>query len=528
MEAMLRAEGQQNADARFSFRLQGSYVLDRLRAHSGTGNAVEGCLVAASLPGFRSDPVTIAEHRAAVTAFDIPTLELHKAEGFTGALLSPTLWAAPDEARNLLREANVRLRSSPSDHAHAVESLKRAVQIYPPFAQAWMQLAALQEAAEPEAARASYKNAIAADPAYVFPYQPLLRLETRQAAWQDVLGTATQLLKLSPHNYPEAWYDLAFAADQLHRAPQAEQAARAGIAEDPYHLVPELERLLAKILAKQGDNAEAADHFRSYLQRSPGAPDTIFIERELSLLGNPAPAIPPRAEQERSWAAAGQNALAYNGSLPNFICTEAIERYLEPGQRPYDTLRIQLSYFNRKEDYRVMNPDGQEAQISHDQLHGSISKGEFGSELTEIFSASSQTEFQWDHTTTLRKRPANVYFFRIPLAHSPDTVEALTREGSVVNAKASQQGFVSINAATNHVMRISWQSENVPLNFAMQSGTTQLDYDFIDIGGESHLLPVAAEIRLDSPGERNWNHVEFRNYRKFAADSNITFGTIKQ
>jgi len=599
-----------NAEGLFSITLLASNGPRRNGMHALTRSGVAGCTLTAFLPGFQSSAVTIPEDRLAT----MKPIELRRAEGFSGVLLSPTLWPAPKEAHSLFKAASDELRGSHNDPAKAIANLQHAVEIDPHYAQAWTLLAALQEPVDSDAARASYKNAIAADPAYIFPYQPLMRLEVRQAAWQEVSETATQLLKLCPHGNAEAWYDLAFAADQLERVPQAELSARRGIEEDPDHIVPELERLFGTILAKKGDNADAAEHFRNYLKWSPGAPDAAFMERRLALAepaagGIPAgkgrsiadlvslvrsglksgtgdaqiarslrdnkfdqrlddrtaetlesegagpqatrelrrlrdesvrlplpaspaieaPAAPSPELREQSWAAAAGNSLSYTDSLPNFICAEEVRRYLEPDERPYDTLRLTLTYFNQKEDYRLIAVNGGATQNSYEQVGGATTKGEFGSELTALFSNRSGTEHVWDHWTTLRKRPASVYYFRIPMATSPFKVEYKTPEGDhIYSAKASQQGFLYIDAATNRVVRISWQSENVPLNFQMQSGATQLDYDFREVGGASYLLPIASETRIESLSDRYRNDVEFRDYRKFAADSNIKFDTIKR
>jgi tetratricopeptide (TPR) repeat protein len=546
----------QSAEGKFHIMLNHPSAPTPPGMHAMTMSGIVGCTMVAFLPGFRSDANTIPEpqNRGGAMVFAINSLILHRAEGFSGVLLSPTFWSAPKEARDLFKQATE-------------SSLQRAVALDAHFAEAWYQLASLQEVTDPNAAGASYRKAIAADPAYIFPYQSLLRLETRQAAWEQVLETATQLLKLCPHSEAEAWYDLAFAADQLRRDPQAEQSARKGIEEDPDHTVPELERLLGKILSRKGDAADAAEHFRNYLQGASDAPDIVFIERQLGpasgvaapgqsvadlvaalrsalqsrtpdeqiakslrdsklaerlddrtdetlesegtgplataelrhlrdqslrrpLPATPAiasPAPPSLAEQERIWDSAGQDASRSIESLQDFVCTREVRRYLEPDERPFDTQRSKIAGFN---------------------------PAEFG-ELTEIFSTSYQAEYQWDHWTTLRQRPTHVYFFRIPIASSADTIEFQPPEGDhVYSAKASQQGFVYIDAATSRVVRLSWQTENVPLNFPMQSGATQLDFAFLDLGGSPRWLPMAADIRVESPAERHRILTEYRDYGK--------------
>ena len=576
--------------------------------HSFTRAGLVGCTVGAFLPGFRSDLATIAAGKPA----DV-NVTMHRAAESTGFLFSPTLWAAPQEARGLVNDASEKLRAARIDTERATADLRRALEIHPHYAQAWTLLAAIQETTDTAAARASYRQAIAADPSYLFPYQPSMRLETRQGAWQDVFDTATQLLQLCPHDDPEAWYDLAFAAVQLHRDAEAERSARRGLTEDGDRTVPELERLLGSILLAKGDRAAASEHFQNYLTGYAAAPDTAFVMRQLSLIAGPAagtvpapsgssiaemvalvraelktadepaarrlrnvklaerlddrsietlesegagpltaaelrrlrdqslrrppsavPAIasasvPSAVEQASVWAAATANSLHYNDSLPNFICTEMVRRYQEPEPKPYDTLEMRLTYFKRKESYQLISVNGKTSHLPDEQPGGVTSKGEFGSALSAIFAPGSHTEWHWDHWTTLARRPTHVYYFRIGVASSVYKLESRNREGGpVLAAWVAQQGYVYVDAETDRVLRISWQADDIPLNFEVQTASTRLDYGFADIGADRYLLPIAAEIRMASPGEEHCNEVVFREYRRFTADSNITFEAGKR
>jgi hypothetical protein len=56
-----------------------------------------------------------------------------------------------------------------------------------------------------------------------------------------------------------------------------------------------------------------------------------------------------------------------------------------------------------------------------------------------------------------------------------------------------------------------------------------LDYDFIDVGGQTYLLPVHSETVLAAPPFRHRNETEFLVYKKFSADATITYdGTVKK
>ena len=215
-----------NLTAAFAFSSQTANTLRGAGARALTRAGVAGCIVRAFLPGFRSDSLSIP----AKIDRDIGTIALHQPEGFIGVVVSATSSSAPRDARKFFDQARDELRFN--DPARVVLSLQRAVDLYPQYAQAWLDLGELQEPTDISSARASYRKAIAADQAYVLPYQQLMRLDTWQAAWDEVFDTASRVLKLCPHDYPEAWYDLAFAADQLNRHAEAEQMVRKGIEED--------------------------------------------------------------------------------------------------------------------------------------------------------------------------------------------------------------------------------------------------------------------------------------------------------
>jgi hypothetical protein len=45
----------------------------------------------------------------------------------------------------------------------------------------------------------------------------------------------------------------------------------------------------------------------------------------------------------------------------------------------------------------------------------------------------------------------------------------------------------------------------------------------VTIAGQTHLLPVEASVLLDTGTHNVLNRMEFRDYRKFEAESKITF-----
>ncbi len=134
-------------------------------------------------------------------------------------------------------------------------------------------------------------------------------------------------------------------------------------------------------------------------------------------------AAPDAAQQKEILAAVTENALNYSDSLPNFICLQVTQRYVDRAGGdhfvPTDKIAERLSYFEHKEDYKVISVnDAPVTNRKHEKLGGATSSGEFGTMLREIFEPASQTEFQWERWGKLRAHIMHVYSFRVRLENS--------------------------------------------------------------------------------------------------------------
>jgi hypothetical protein len=251
-------------------------------------------------------------------------------------------------------------------------------------------------------------------------------------------------------------------------------------------------------------------------------------------LPSPAEAVPgfevpgpPAPEELRATLAETRKlALGYTKTLPDFICTQTVRRYLDPrgaaAWKETDTLTVKLSYYQQKEDYQLQSVNGHPATKSYEAAGGAISKGEFGSMLLEVFDPATAAVFRWDHWTTLRKRRAIVFSYRIEAAKSHYKI-MFSGNGERLTVVAGQHGFAYVDPENNTVLRLTREADNLPLSFPIQRASAVLDYDFTDVGGRPFLLPLRAEIRMLSEGGQNRNVVEFSGYRKFSGESSISF-----
>jgi hypothetical protein len=239
------------------------------------------------------------------------------------------------------------------------------------------------------------------------------------------------------------------------------------------------------------------------------------------------PPIPPpsAAEQKRVLDEVRSYAKNYTKRLPDFICTQVTRRYYDPSGlefwRQADIITERLTYFEQKEDYKVVLVNNRPMDIRHDQLDGASSSGEFGSMLKELMDPETDADFRWERWATLRGKRNHVFAYRVPQPRSKWRIE-YQRQMSII---AGYRGLLYIDADTAMVMRITLDATEIPPTFPVQQAATKLDYDYVKIGEGEHMLPLRAEVRMREGKSLVKNEVEFRMYRKFGAEATIKFDT---
>jgi hypothetical protein len=223
-----------------------------------------------------------------------------------------------------------------------------------------------------------------------------------------------------------------------------------------------------------------------------------------------------------------QRALAYTLSLPDFVCTELVHRYTLYANRPgsrwtlNDLLTIKLRYLQKVEEHKLELINGNPTDRKYEDLSGAIGSGEFGGVLRTIFEPDSQAVFDWQNWKSVRKRRVAVYEYAVSAAHSRYALK--TDSGRAI---VSVHGALEIDSETGEVLHLTYIAYDVPRQLNLESAVSTVDYDFADVGGRQYLLPARSEAELHSPALWVRNKIEFREYRKFSADSIIDFGTGK-
>jgi hypothetical protein len=247
------------------------------------------------------------------------------------------------------------------------------------------------------------------------------------------------------------------------------------------------------------------------------------------------PKPPPSSEEQAAIISdAREYALNYTKSLPNFICTQVTRRRAAPGPgsryargseegqpnyQTIDTLTLRLSYFEQKEDYKLIQVNGSFTTQDYNTIGGATSRGEFGSLLRDIFEPATEARFEWLRWSTLRGQRVMEFEYHVDQAHSQWHINYERR----LDLVPAYSGYVAVDPQTHVVMRVTLVAENIPDDFPVKQAATILDYDYTDISGHQFLLPLKAQTNMRADGMLTQNDVEFRLYRKYSTETDIKY-----
>jgi len=210
--------------------------------------------------------------------------------------------------------------------------------------------------------------------------------------------------------------------------------------------------------------------------------------------------------------------------LPNFIVQQNTTRYfstsLPPQWRVLDVVTAEVASVNGKEDYRNIMVNGKPSNRPVEKT-GAWSTGEFQTTLDSLLNPYTAAAFRKTKDDTLDGRPAYTYNFSVRQENSNWDIHA--PDGSKVTPAYS--GTVWIDKETHNVMRIEEQTAPMPTSFPFDKAESVVAYGFVRIDGNTYPLPVHSEILTCQRGSSTCtkNEIDFRNYRKFGADSTVTF-----
>jgi hypothetical protein len=223
-----------------------------------------------------------------------------------------------------------------------------------------------------------------------------------------------------------------------------------------------------------------------------------------------------------------ENALGYTMLLPDFICTQVMNRKVARAPapkaklvwQPRDRISLQLTYFNRQESYRVVEWNGLPSNADYLSMGGHRTYGTLGSALRIIFEPVSGAEFEWKGWEAVRERPVMVLRYRVPRESSR---YRLTGDAPQASIMAAFHGEVKIVPATRVVLQFTMEAEGLPGDFQIKRASTMVDYAYDDVGGLTYLLPLKARSEMSLGPVMYRTDEDFRGYRKYAVESDLRF-----
>ena len=158
-----------------------------------------------------------------------------------------------------------------------------------------------------------------------------------------------------------------------------------------------------------------------------------------------------------------------------------------------------------------------------EKLGGTVSKGEFGSMMKDIFKPEARARFDWDHWATLHGKRVMAFAYDIDQAHSEYHIRAET-----IEYVPAYRGLIYVNQNTHVIERLTQIPYDLPAGFPLSDVKLVLDYDIQKIGDSEFMLPLKAVITSRAPRFLTKNDVEFRLYRKFGTESTIKFEDVAE
>jgi len=254
----------------------------------------------------------------------------------------------------------------------------------------------------------------------------------------------------------------------------------------------------------------------------PAAPISPSTAARVADAGSAAGSV--AIQEDPVIAKAREAAAEFSGSLPNFFCRQLTTRYESDrprnGWQALDTISADVAYEDGHESYTNVKV-GNKAQKSMEDVGGNWSTGEFASLLDDLFHPATAATFRKTGQDTIAGRGATTFTFEVARERSHWRVSV----GGQLYYPAFR-GTIWVDRESSRVLRIEMESRNMPLLFPLSKTEEAVDYEFVRLAtAQPFLLPTNSEVLSCDQGSPHCtrNRIEFRNYRKFGAESGITF-----
>lgn len=300
-------EGYTDSKGRFSFRVGGdATLLTRDASVSGAGISqgsmmsggaytsvgmrqigmgrfdLSACVLRAELSGYRSDDLHLGMY-SVMENNDVGTIVLHRIEGLLGDVVSAMTLKAPKAAQKAYQSGLREMRKKKPNHKKAIAQYTKAVGEYPEFAAAWAAMGDAKVASDDAAgAKEAYAKAVEADPKYLRPYEPLIKMAVDQSDWPGLEIWGSAYLELNP-NAGNVRFLTAVAALNSGKPDKAEEMVLAMQAGEDSKKFPQSYQIMGMILEQRAEFEKAAGQYRSFIgaTNEPESQNVQSVKRKL-------------------------------------------------------------------------------------------------------------------------------------------------------------------------------------------------------------------------------------------------------
>ncbi|HEX4750670.1 MAG TPA: hypothetical protein VH302_14090 [Bryobacteraceae bacterium] len=208
--------------------------------------------------------------------------------------------------------------------------------------------------------------------------------------------------------------------------------------------------------------------------------------------------------------------------LHSFVCNEEIHRFKgwtnEETIKPIDTVQTNVSFENGTEHYSEIRQN-EKVRPSLSSLSGAWSEGEFGTLLGQTQKLLHETRPMFESFTELEGIPAAIYAIDVMAAESPWVLQVGSQHGQV-----PFRTRIWVSQSGGQILKI----ERASLGLPFESGIGEIRWDVslkqVELNGRTWLLPSTGNyVVAYKSSRREWNVMQFSNYRRYASEVAIRF-----
>jgi hypothetical protein len=233
-------------------------------------------------------------------------------------------------------------------------------------------------------------------------------------------------------------------------------------------------------------------------------------------------AADPDSTGDRILAQAREVNLEYISHMPDFVADETAKRYTGSNNsrdwRYSDTIETEISFRGSSAVRGQIRRNGKVWKQPFEALPGFKWSGGFGTEIRPLFDPACPTAITREGPAGIHGKQLQKYRFSSPADGCFAFFYIDSRQFN-----PARTGYAFLDDGGN-LIELEETADGFPADFGFKRRTESVTWDYVKIGSDSHLLPVAATFEIFySSGLRSRIEVEYRNHRHFEASTSVEF-----